>query len=163
MAVGARLVVPSVSRIANIMDVSRTTVSRVMTDNTNLGKTTEHVFICRAPAEALHVDCLAPTLIHGGSSVMVLGAISSCELGHLFVLSGKITGDHYRSIITDHLHPMLQNLFLGKRPVVFQEDNAPVHMPCYFQTWLHVHDNEVVHLYITWCPQSPKLNINECL
>ncbi|GFY28029.1 transposable element Tcb2 transposase [Trichonephila clavipes] len=71
-----------------------------------------------------------------------------------------ITGDYYRSILTDHLHPMLQTLFPGERRV-FQDDNAPVHTSRCVQTWLHEHDDEVEHL--TWCPQSPDLNIIEPL
>ncbi|GFW75897.1 long-chain-fatty-acid--CoA ligase 5 [Trichonephila clavipes] len=43
-----------------------------------------------------------------------------------------------------------------ERPV-FQEDNAPVHTSRCVQTWLHEHDDEAEHL--TWCPQSPDLNI----
>ncbi|GFV43793.1 transposable element Tcb2 transposase [Trichonephila clavipes] len=55
---------------------------------------------------------------------------------------------------------MLQTLFPGERPV-FQDDNAPVHTSLCVQTWLHEHDDEVEHL--TWCPQSPVLNIIEPL
>ncbi|GFW36108.1 hypothetical protein TNCV_4929711 [Trichonephila clavipes] len=76
---------------------------------------------------------------------MVWGAISSCELGHLVVLGGVITGDHYRRIPTDHLHPMFQNLSLLER-LVLLEDNAPVHTSRCVQTWLHGPDEEVVHL-----------------
>ncbi|GFS98444.1 transposable element Tcb2 transposase [Trichonephila clavipes] len=55
---------------------------------------------------------------------------------------------------------MLQTLFPGERPV-FQDDNAPVHTSRSVQTWLHEHDDEVKHL--TWCTQSPDLNINDPL
>ncbi|GFT14997.1 DDE_3 domain-containing protein [Trichonephila clavipes] len=55
---------------------------------------------------------------------------------------------------------MLQTLFPGERPV-FQDDKAPVHTSRCVQTWLHEHDDEVEHL--TWCPQSPDLNIIEPL
>ncbi len=91
---------------------------------------------------------------------MVWAAISSRGLGPLVVLKGMITGDHYRSILADHLYPMLQILFPGKRPV-FQDDNAPVHTSRCVQTWLHEHDDEVEHL--TWCHQFPDLNIIEPL
>lgn len=125
-----------------------------------LFQTTGRVFVWRTPAEAFHVDCLVPTVKHGGGSVMVWGAISSRGLGPLVVLRGIITGDHYRSILADHLHPMLQTVFPGERPV-FQDDNAPIHTSRCVQTWFHDHDDEVEHL--TWCPQSPDLNIIEPL
>ncbi|GFT94847.1 retrovirus-related Pol polyprotein from transposon 412 [Trichonephila clavipes] len=70
------------------------------------------------------------------------------------------TGDHYRSILADHLHPMLQSIFPGEGPV-FQDDNAPIHTSRCVQTWLYEHDDEVEHL--TWCPQSPDLSIIEPL
>ncbi|GFU92493.1 DDE_3 domain-containing protein [Trichonephila clavipes] len=82
---------------------------------------------------------------------MVWAAISSRGFG-------MITGNHYRNILADHLHPM--TLFPGERPV-FQDDNAPVHTPCCVQTWLQEHDDKVEHL--TWCPQSLDLNIVELL
>ena len=56
----------------------------------------------------------------------VFGAISSRRLGPLVVWSRMITDDHYRSILADHLHPMLQTLISGERPV-FQDVKAPVH------------------------------------
>ncbi|GFV70380.1 retrovirus-related Pol polyprotein from transposon 412 [Trichonephila clavipes] len=68
--------------------------------------------------------------------------------------------DNYRNILADHLPPMFNALFPGKR-LVFQDDNAPVNTSRCLQTWLQEHDDEVEHL--TWCPQSRDLNIFECL
>ncbi|GFU13455.1 transposable element Tcb2 transposase [Trichonephila clavipes] len=45
--------------------------------------------------------------------------------------------------------------------LVFQDDNGPVPTSRCDKTWLHEHDEEVEH--VTWCPQSPDLNIIECL
>lgn len=58
-----------------------------------LFQTTGRVFVWRTPAEAFHVDCLVPTVKHGGGSVMVWGAISARGLGPLVVLRGwsKVT------------------------------------------------------------------------
>ncbi|GFV57348.1 transposable element Tc1 transposase [Trichonephila clavipes] len=77
-----------------------------------LFRTTGRVFVCRTSAKSFHVDCLVPTVKHGGGSMMVWGAISSFGLRSLVVLKGMITGDHYRSILADHLHLMLQNFSL---------------------------------------------------
>ncbi|GFV21068.1 hypothetical protein TNCV_3320871, partial [Trichonephila clavipes] len=49
------------------------------------------------------------------------------------------------------------NLSLWENVLCFQEDNASVLTSRCVQTGLHGHDDEVVHL--TWCPQSPELNI----
>ena len=56
---------------------------------------------------------------------MKWGAISWRGLESLVVLREKVTGDHYRSILAHHLHPMLQTVFPGERPL-FHDDNAPV-------------------------------------
>ncbi|GFU57073.1 transposable element Tcb2 transposase [Trichonephila clavipes] len=117
------------------------------------------VFAWRTPAEASYVNCLVPTVKYGGCSIIVWGTISSRELGPLVFLRDTITGDHYQSILADRVQPML-NFFPRERPV-FLDDNAPVHMSHYFQTWLHEHDDKVQHL--TWCPQSPNMNTIECL
>ncbi len=42
-----------------------------------------------------------------------------------------------------------------------QDDNAPTKISLCVQTWLHEYDDEVEHL--TWCPQSPDVNIIEIL
>ncbi|GFV27038.1 DDE_3 domain-containing protein [Trichonephila clavipes] len=55
---------------------------------------------------------------------------------------------------------MLQTLFPRERSV-FQDDNTPVHTSRCVQTWLHEHDDEVE--YLTWCLNSPDLNIIEPL
>ncbi|GFV02487.1 hypothetical protein TNCV_1024151 [Trichonephila clavipes] len=54
-------------------------------------------------------------------------AIFSRGLGPLVVSRGMIRGNHYRSILEDHLLPMLHTLFPGECPV-FQNDNTYVHM-----------------------------------
>ncbi|GFY36670.1 transposable element Tcb1 transposase [Trichonephila clavipes] len=150
MLVGARLAGMSVSRTVDFVSVSRITMSRVMTVYTQIW-TTGRVFICRTSGEAFHADYLVLTVKHGMSSMMVCGAISSCELGHLVVLRDIIVGVYYRSIPADYLHHMLQILSLGERSV-FQDDNASVHTSRSVQTWLQGYDDEVIHL--TWCPQS---------
>ena len=55
---------------------------------------------------------------------------------------------------------MLKTVFPGERPL-FQDDNAPVHMARWVQTWLDGHNDEVEQL--AWYPQSPDLNIIEPL
>ncbi|GFV80693.1 hypothetical protein TNCV_4618551 [Trichonephila clavipes] len=138
--VRARFAGESVSRTTNLVGALRTTVSRVMLVYTNLGKTTS-VLVCRTPAEAVHLDSLVPPVKYGVGFVMVWGAIFSCELVHLVILRGMITGDYYGSILADHLHLMLHNLSVGERPV-FQENNDPVYKSRCFQTRLHGHDDE---------------------
>ena len=91
---------------------------------------------------------------------MVWGTISWHGLGLLVVLREKVIGEHYRSILADHLHPMFQPVFPGERPL-FQDDNTPAHTAHWVQTWLNEHNDEVEHRI--WYPQFPDLNIIELL
>ncbi|GBM28686.1 hypothetical protein AVEN_26096-1 [Araneus ventricosus] len=54
------------------------------------------------------------------------GAISWRGLGPLVILHGRIKSNHYLSILEDHVHPFVQTVFPGERPL-FQDDNAPIH------------------------------------
>ncbi len=54
---------------------------------------------------------------HGGSSVMIWGAISHRGLDPLVVLNGCGTGEVYVSILANHFHPVVQTVFPDKRPV----------------------------------------------
>ena len=91
---------------------------------------------------------------------MVWGALSWRVLGPLVVLREKVSGEHYSNILEDHLHPLLQTVFPGDRPL-FQNDSALVPTARWVQTWLDEHNDEVKHL--TWYPQSIDLNIIEPL
>ena len=57
---------------------------------------------------------------------------------------GDFTDEHYRSILADRLHPLLQTVFPGELPLVQDE-----------------HNDELEHL--TWYAQSPNPNIIEPL
>ena len=76
------------------------------------------------------------------------------------VVLWEVTGEYYRSILADHLHPMFQTVFSGERPL-FQDHNAVVHKALWVQTWLDEHNDKVAHL--TRYPQPPDLNIIEPL
>lgn len=86
--------------------------------------------------------------------------LSWLSLWLLAILKEKVKGEYYRSIFSDHLHPMLQNLRPGERSL-FQDENTSVHTDRCVQTWLNEHHGEVEHL--TWCHHPPDLNTIEFL
>ncbi|GFU37908.1 transposable element Tc1 transposase [Trichonephila clavipes] len=74
------------------------------------------VFVWRTPAEEFYVDCLVPTMRHG----LCVGVRRNIFpwMGISMALRGRIIDDHYRNILTDHLHPMFLTLSPRERPVM---------------------------------------------
>jgi len=69
----------------------------------------------------------------------------------IVTLKGRITGEKYREVLADQVHPMMKILFPAG------DDNTPIHAARVVQSWFDEHEDEVEHLS---CPaQSPDLNI----
>lgn len=77
--------------------------------------------------EAYNVDCLKPTVQHGGGSSMAWGVISWNSLGLINILKGKVIAQKYLDILSDRLHPTVQTLF-PDGDAIFQKNNVPVHI-----------------------------------
>lgn len=120
--------------------------------------TSGRVYVWRSPGEAYELDCLKPTVKHGGGSCMVWGAMSWYSMGPIIVLEGKVTAHKYLNILADQVHPMVQTLF-PDGDAIFQDDNAPIHTAVCVGSWFEEHESELTHL--PWPAQSPDLNIIE--
>ncbi|GFY09061.1 uncharacterized protein TNCV_4662521 [Trichonephila clavipes] len=106
--------------------------------------TITRVFVWLTPAEAFHIDCLVPTVKHGGGSIMVWGVIS--------FLGSQTTIIEAFSLIIFTLCFRLS----FRECVMCSLMTKPLFTRL---AALHEHD-EWEHL--KWCPQSPDLNIIEC-
>ncbi|GFX82193.1 DDE_3 domain-containing protein [Trichonephila clavipes] len=60
-------------------------------------------------------------------------------------LKGRITGEKYKEILADQVHPKMQTLF-PTGDGIFQDDNAFIHASELVQSWFDEHENEVQHL-----------------
>lgn len=65
--------------------------------------TTGRVYVWRTPKEAYDLDCLKPTVKHGGGSVMVWGAISWYGVGPIIAVKGTMKADHYREVLENQV------------------------------------------------------------
>lgn len=86
-------------------------------------QTNNNAYIWRKQAKAYGVDCLLPTVILGGreGSVLLWVAMSQRGLDLLVILNELDAAQAYHRIWVDHLHPMVQTLFIHKLPVLCQE------------------------------------------
>ena len=112
-----------------------------------------HHHVWRRPQEKYDVDCLIPTVKHGGDGVMVWGCFVNGKLGPLVEVDGRITGSKYREILGENLIPFLDSLD-SQLTYSFQDDNAPAHTANDTIKWK---DNHSIS-YIQWPAQSPDLN-----
>ena len=59
-------------------------------------------WVWRRPHEKYDVDCLVPTVKSNSEGVMVWGCFVKNMLGPLVVIEGRITGQVYQKLLTDH-------------------------------------------------------------
>ena len=112
-----------------------------------------HHYVWRKPQEKYNIDCLIPTVKHGGDGVMVWGCFVNGRLGPLIEVDGRITGSKYREILEENLIPFLDSLD-DELTYFFQDDNAPAHTAKDTIKWKDEHSVS----YIEWPAQSPDLN-----
>lgn len=65
--------------------------------------TTGRVYVWRTPKEAYDLDCLKPTVKHGGGSVMVWGAISWYGVGPIIAVKGTMRAEHYKDVLDNQV------------------------------------------------------------
>lgn len=116
-------------------------------------------YVRRRVGEAYHLDCLHPTIKHGGGSVLVWGCISSSGVGDLIRIDGKLTGERYVKILRRNAIPSGMRL-IGNN-FILQQDNDPKHCSRVAKKYLQDMCEEGVLEVMNWPPQSPDLNIIE--
>ncbi|KFM63573.1 Transposable element Tcb1 transposase, partial [Stegodyphus mimosarum] len=75
---------------------------------------TGRIYVWRTPKEEFYPECLLLTVKHGDGAIMVWGVISWHGFGSFVILHGRITSNHYLSILADHVHPFVQTVFPGE-------------------------------------------------
>ena len=83
--------------------------------------------VWRLPKEKYDVNCIVPTVKHGGGGVMVWGCFTWDSLGPLVRVEGIINSQRYIDILNAHLIPFMEGLEGEIVDYEFQQDNASVH------------------------------------
>ena len=110
------------------------------------------------PRKPKILNCLVPTMKHGGISVIIWAASSWYSAGHTITLNGRITASDYVDSL--RYHPMVQMLF-PNYDAIFQNDNLPIHTARSVRSSFEEPEDALQHP--PWQAQSPALNITEPL
>jgi transposase len=110
--------------------------------------------VWRLPKEKYDVDCVVPTVKHGGGGVMVWGCFTWESLGPLVRAEGTINSQKYIDIMKANLIPFMQGLEGEIVDYEYQQDNASVHTSKLTTTFFENSDINVMK----WPGQSPDLN-----
>ncbi|KMQ83189.1 paired box protein and transposase domain containing protein [Lasius niger] len=119
------------------------------------------VYVRRMKGERMKLQCLVPTVKHGGGSVMVWGCFGNEKTGDLIKIDGILRKESYHKILMKHALPSGKRLIEGK--FVFQQDNDPKHKSKLCINYLRKKEEEGFFECMDWPPQSPDCNPIELL
>lgn len=119
------------------------------------------MFVRRSAGERAAEQCIAPTVKHGGGSVMVWGCFAGAFRGDLIKIDGVLRKERYREILEDH--GISSGLRIIGENFVFQQDNDPKHTSKICRQYLEEMEQEGRISVMKWPPQSPDLNPIELL
>ena len=126
-----------------------------------IGKQSRQIRVWRSVGERFNTECLAPTFKSGRKSVMVWGCFAGGIEGPLVFCdenkeeSERINSNTYIKILKSYLCPFHHTVReLTGKPVIFQQDNAPIHSAKITKEWFKT--NKIAT--IDWPANSPDLN-----
>ena len=110
--------------------------------------------IRRTKLERFNQDCIAPTVKHGGGSLMVWACFRWNKLGPIIVIDGTMDRQKYIDTLENHLYPFWKKMKRRTPSLWFQDDGAPCHRAVLVKNW----KVERKIRSLPWPAQSPDLN-----
>lgn len=118
-------------------------------------------YVRRKVNERFKSECIAPTVKHGGGSVMVWGCFGHSGVGQLVKIDGILRKEQYHNILQRYAIP--SGMQLIGHGFIFQQDNDPKHTSKLCTGYLERKEGDGVLEIMNWPPQSPDLNPIELL
>ena len=116
------------------------------------------VMIWCTPKETFRLQCIVPTVKHGGDSVTVWGCFTHREIKKLHILDRTMDKFYYREILERNLLPSVENFdFSGG--FTFMHDNNPKYTSVLVKGWLVKQHMKT----LPWPSYSPDANLAEHL
>jgi len=109
--------------------------------------------VYRQSHEEYRLDCVQPTVKHGGGSVMVWACFSSGGVGDLAFIDGNMCAADYKNILAQHLKPSATAMGIDG-DFTFQQDNSSIHKAQTVQDYFKDKGVQV----LKWPSSSPDLN-----
>ena len=119
------------------------------------------VYVRREKTEKMRMECIIPSVKHGGGSLMVWGCFSSAGVGDLIKIEGIMRKENYLEILEQNAVPSGLRI-IGKK-FIFQQDNDPKHTSKLCRAFVEQKEKQKVLYNMIWPPQSPDLNPIELL
>lgn len=115
----------------------------------------------RLPGERMKPQCIAPTVKHGGSSVMVWVCFGNNKIGDLVKVEGTMKKEDYHSILQKHAK--ISDLHQIGKEFALQQDNDPKHTSKLCKKYLQLLEKKNILQNMEWPAQSPDCNPIELL
>ena len=106
--------------------------------------------------ERVATSCIAPTVKHGGGSVMVWGDFANCWVRDLHQVKGKLNQIGYHSILQHHMIP--SGTCLMSQGFILMQNNDQKHTSKICLGYIKSSEEQYVLQLISWLAQLADLN-----
>lgn len=114
------------------------------------------LFVHRHKGECLSEQYIAPTVKHGGGSVMIWGCFGGASNGDISKITGTMTTEGYHNVLKRHA--ITSGLRLLGEGFTLQQENDPKHSSRLYKRYVERKEEQGKLRNLAWPPQSPGLS-----
>ena len=110
-------------------------------------------YVRRRPGEEFNVECLTPTVKHGGGKIQVSACFTANSVGHIHSIKDIMDQNVYKQNLVHRMWPSLMQF--GEHHVILQVDNDLKHTTKSVEKYI---EHAGYFILEGWPSQSPDLN-----